>query len=95
MIEVGKYIRTKEGQIYKADEIFLKHANVDIKSHSKNIIDLIEVGDIVNQSERILDITGDYILTTERNCCKSRFEKTIKTILTHEIYEQNCYKLKE
>lgn len=35
-----------------------------VENFLENIIDLIEVGDYVNL-ERILDITGDYIRTTE------------------------------
>ena len=63
-----------------------------IVKHSKQLIDLIEVGDIVNET-RILDITGDYVLTTEYNCCKQRLNNKIKTILTKEQMEANCYKV--
>lgn len=41
-LEIGEYVRDIEGDIYKVDEIFLNHANINIKRHSKNIIDLIE-----------------------------------------------------
>lgn len=62
---------------------------------SYNLIDLIECGDYVN-GIRILDITGDYVLTAEYNCCKQRLNNKIKTILTKEQYERNCFKeLKE
>lgn len=64
----------------------------DIVKHSKQLIDLIEVGDYVN-GIRILDITGDYVLTAEYNCCKQRLNNKIKTILTKESYIANCYKV--
>lgn len=69
-----------------------------IVKHSFNIIDLIEVGDFVNENEVIdkylfdgeipvLETTGD-----ETNA-KCMCEGDIKTILTHEQYERNCYKI--
>ena len=68
------------------------------KKTSFNIIDLIEVGDFVNENEVIdkylfngeipvLETTGD-----ETNA-KCMCEGDIKTILTHEQYERNCYKI--
>ena len=63
-----------------------------IVKHSKQLIDLIEAGDYVN-GIRILDITGDYVLTSEYNCCKQRLNNKIKTILTKESYMSNCYKV--
>jgi hypothetical protein len=70
----------------------------DIVKHSFNIIDLIEVGDFVNENEVIdkylfngempvLETTGD-----ETNA-KCMCESDIRTILTHEQYERNCYKI--
>ena len=96
-IEVGEYIRDIEGKIYKADNIFLKHANIVVKTHSKNLIDLIEVGDMVNKEKvnRIYKSEHQqYIVLETRNIFK-RDSKDIKTILTHEQYEQNCYKVVE
>lgn len=72
--------------------------NKYIVKHSFNIIDLIEVGDFVNENEVIdkylfdgeipvLETTGD-----ETNA-KCMCEGDIKTILTHEQYERNCYKI--
>lgn len=99
MIEVGEYVRTN-GIIGKVEQIgnslfWLEDgssyslSNKSIK-HSKNIIDLIEVGNYVN-GERILDITGDYIHTNETDHNKFYLEKHIKTILTKEQYKANCY----
>ena len=119
MIEVGDFVRTKNGLIGKVNKIELAGKGVryagelitdtiiqfndgkfyerrikdkDIVKHSKNIIDLIEVGDYVN-GERILDITGDYIHTNETDHNKFYLEKHIKTILTKEQYQANCYKV--
>ena len=71
----------------------------EIVKHSKNIIDLIEVGDYVNGYKVIsIDINAP-------NDCKECIEldrnntyeyqwisrNEIKTILTHEQYQANCY----
>lgn len=58
-IEVGEYVRTIDGETGKVkhiiqDMIFINsnqyyHTPDKIKKHSKNIIDLIEVGDFVNR----------------------------------------------
>ena len=102
MIEVGEYVRSKIGSIGKVTKIeedkFLYENRTlitwvgNVIKHSKNLIDLIEVGDYVN-GERILDITGDYIHTNETDHNKFYLEKHIKTILTKEQYIQNCYKI--
>lgn len=124
-IEIGEYVRTKNGLIGKVNEIEPKGSGTRfageylsdtiiqfndgkvyerrvkdnyIVNHSKNIIDLIEVGDFVNENEVIdkylfngempvLETTGD-----ETNA-KCMCESDIRTILTHEQYERNCYKI--
>ena len=122
-IEVGEYVRDKDGNIGKitkivTDDIFyvqfydnlewktdLEEAN--IKAHSKNIIDLIEGGDYVNgyKVERVfvdpftrkkrLQIEGEETnWQGDRSCINCEAEQ-IKTILTHEQYEANCYKVGE
>lgn len=106
MIEIGEYVRTKSGEIgifkkYAEEGVqqwftmlqngtLYTTATRAIVNHSKNIIDLIEVGDIVN-GERILDITGDYIHTNETDHNRFYLAKHIKTILTKEQYTRNCY----
>ncbi len=104
MIEVNEYVRTKNGVIDKVDALYGMIENTvhlenqkwfdikDITKHSKQLIDLIEAGDYVN-GIRILDITGDYVLTAEYNCCKQRLNNKIKTILTKEQMMANCYKV--
>lgn len=72
-----------------------------IVKHSKNIIDLIEVGDYVNGSKvievdnckgtmRELYLEGQ---NPEKEC--GLYFEQIETILTHEQYEQNAYRLEE
>ena len=109
-IEVGDYIRTKSGKIrkvkttvaqyYITDRLNISDNNQftkeDIVKHSKNIIDLIEVGDFVN-GNRVVDkylYAGEKpVLETvgiEYNAyCLS--EGDIREILTKEQYMQNCY----
>lgn len=95
--------------IYYCKYINIDHLNkigchLNKVKHSKNIIDLIEVGDYVN-GDFVVQIskTFGYIfvkttyydeLTGEE---KYQFIKKedIKTILTHEQYENNCYRLEE
>lgn len=108
-IKENEFIRTKTGKIdkvinnnyYMSQYIECEKRIVEkenIVKHSFNIIDLIEVGDFVNENEVIdkylfngeipvLETTGD-----ETNA-KCMCEGDIKTILTHEQYERNCYKI--
>lgn len=110
-IKVGEYIRTPYNKIEKVIKItkengwtcvttnkdayelqWLKNNKV---KHSKNIIDLIEVGDIVNKG---------YIYETGNAENGNRwvhnlnglllYEEDIETILTHEQYNKNCYRVK-
>ena len=122
MIEVGEYVRTKNGLLGKVNKIELSGSGVrfggefltdtiiqfndgkfyerrvkdkDIANHSKNIIDLIEVGDYVNgipiedieeiDNKKVFYSNGEMIAWTNR-------DKGIETILTKEQYMQNCYK---
>ena len=105
-IEVGEYIRTKQGHIckivkkidlpdvYEDTEGFWVN-EIDIKAHSKNIIDLIEVGDIVTTNNLCGEVTkigkDKLYLACNETCCIDNVE----TILTHEQYEENCYKVVE
>lgn len=68
----------------------------DIVKHSKQLIDLIEEGDYVNgeRVENILQVSHKHnsiIVNDEEEIT----EEEIKTILTHEQYEKNCYRLEE
>ncbi len=77
----------------KEDAVW-KNYTEEIVKHSKNIIDLIEVGDYVN-GEKIKTITNDRHLLLDRNVYLLDKYREIKTILTKEQYEANCYKVKE
>lgn len=63
----------------------------DIIKHSKNIIDLIEIGDYVNY-ESVGSVDEKEMEIGEGWTVK---EKDIKNILTKEQYAANSYKLKE
>lgn len=122
MIEVGEYVRFKDGSIsrvtecryaeeykkqfdpnnrlmrYEKDKYWLDNkmgckTDINIKKHSKNIIDLIEVGDYVN-GEYVSEITKNYI-TVGKITYGIKDLKGIETILTKELFEANCYKVKE
>lgn len=76
-----------------------------IVNHSFNIINLIEINDIVNESlvvdlyKILKDINKPEEGMTEiiylENGQVINKSNEIKTILTHEQYERNCYKLEE
>ena len=82
-----------------SDLIFL--GETDIVKHSKNIIDLIEVGDYVN-GYKILGIrtrnNNIEILTSTENAYNCWFvfeEQDIKSIVTKEQFKNMEYKIKE
>ena len=89
------YVVRAHGDNYS---FYLRKEN--ITKHSKNIIDLIEVGDFIN-GYRILEIADmknaeEKVFTVHRSdfksTCKIWNEQDIEAILTHERYEENCYK---
>jgi len=110
MIEVNEYVRTDKGYIFEVDEEKknLQIANfLDVEygkmiKHSKQLIDLIEVGDIVNScivvgfgyecvngnKEKSILVEGKY---TKVNFALLNWD--IETILTKEQYLTNCYKV--
>lgn len=107
-IEVGDYVRTKNGIIDKVERfsvgccvwhcengMCIDECNCigthleDIVKHSKQLIDLIEVGDYVN-GELITDKWDTRISSIRSNFS----EEDIKTILTKEQYLANCYKVR-
>lgn len=70
-----------------------------IKNHSFNIAELIKVNDFVN-GHRVANIKNDegrieIGLDTDHMINYYIEEQDIKTILTHEQYEINCYTVKE
>ena len=109
MIEVNEYVRTKAGIIDKViNSNFYMSIYVEcekglylienIVKHSKQLIDLIEVGDIVNGME-VLDIHKPRDLwepieiRVDSRYTNFILAEDIKTILTKEIYMANCYKV--
>lgn len=110
-IEVNEYVRTDKGYIFKVDEEkknlqvanFLDVEYGKIVNHSKQLIDLIEVTDIIKYRmnnisttletkgyiEGIVDISDKEMLQRIKN--DKNYE--ILEILTHEQFEQNSYKV--
>lgn len=83
-IDIGNYyINCETGNTYE------KYDNIFLGKMVENPIDLVEVGDYVNrelitQANYDLYINGDF---------KEEYAKNIKTILTKELFEANCYKV--
>ena len=128
-IEVGEYVRTRDGEIGKLHKITIEpevdigieimpevtaywlnqHTYVekkDIVKHSKNIIDLIEVGDILRIKVQfhhkikpvyMLEEIKDKKTSTWKNILEQidlcHYE--IIEILTKEQMKANCYKVEE
>lgn len=114
MIEANEYVRTDEGYIFKIDEEkknlqianFLDAEYGKIVKHSKQLIDLVEVGDIVNGHvvTNILDFKNgkkiekmlytEYVIPVlgKRNYI---YATEVEIILTKERYMANCYKVGE
>ena len=124
-IEIGEYVRTKDGRIaqiksidyeagiYRFDRIIyindfgmkkdVLYNNEMFKKlivkRSKQLIDLIEVGDVVNGME-VLDIYKPRDLwepieiRVDSRYTNFILAEDIKTILTKESYMANCYKIR-
>lgn len=73
----------------------------EIINHSKQLIDLIEVGDYVNGHRVVNEIWGEddnnLYFEIEGGVNKVQYigEEDIETILTKEQYQANCYKVEE
>lgn len=109
MIKVNEYVRTKDRVIGKAikvlsNRVFLDNLGYavlikDIVKHSKQLIDLIEVGDYVNGHRVVNEIWGEddnnLYFEIEGGFNKAQYigEKDIQTILTEESYMAKCYKV--
>ena len=107
MIEEKEWIRLKDGRIRQlkwTDGInaqwtrpFGEGLLKEIVKHSKNIIDLIEVGDYVNGHKVVDEIYGEddnnLYFEIEGGFNKAKYigENEIETILTKEQYQVNCY----
>ena len=89
---IGKVIKISQDTIYVKMNLDLPIALKieNITRHSFNLIDLIEVGDYVNGKyvEKINQYKDGKSIIALIGIID---EKDIKSILTHEQYEQNCY----
>ena len=112
MIEANEYVRTKDGIIGKvikvlSNRVFLNSLGYavlikDIVKHSKQLIDLVEVGDYVNGREvkhiamfegfpdypKLIFVDETHLIPDDT--CEN---DEIQTILTKEQYLANCYKV--
>lgn len=116
-IEVGEWIRSKDGFIGKVqkinydnmeksnyyicekDNVMASNYLENIANHSKQLIDLIEVGDFVNGHKvKAIYLNGATKYIKLDNAYKDgqgtrTYEENIETILTKESYMANCYKV--
>ena len=108
-IEVNEYVRTKNGKIDKVINsnfymrIYVECENglyliENIVKHSKQLIDLIEVGDYVNGREVLdvykpRDVWEPVEIRVDSRYTNFILTEDIKTILTKEQYMTNCYKV--
>ena len=109
-IEVGEYVRLDYGKIGKVIAVEKGSIMLDIASnrwvgiccivkHSKNIIDLIEVGDYVNGHLIVNEIYGEddneLYFEIEGGFNKAKYigEKDIKSIVTKEQFKDIEYKV--
>ena len=105
-MEVGEYVRTKDGVIGKVikglnNRVFLDNLGYavlikDIVKHSKQLIDLIEVGDVL-EIRTGLHSSFKYFVENEDNLLllKEQVKEfwNIETILTKEQYMKNCFEV--
>ena len=126
-IEIGEYVRTKDGYLGSFVEYIPKALNylkIDIGrpvqrmagitdnfiytrhgfllKHSKDIMDLIEIGDVLEISEfreyfrktnKIPIFDRQTIVTIREGIIKGNLK--VVTVLTKEQYEDNCYRIGE
>ena len=112
-IEVGEYVRTRAGHFYKITRIdengFIYWNKIQcgwsmeqlkdiVVKHSKQLIDLIEVGDYVNGMEvldiyKLRDLWKPIEIRVDSRYTNFIIAEDIKTLLTKESYMANCYKV--
>lgn len=89
-IEVNEFVRTKSGHIFKVDSEkkvlqglkFLDAFYGEIIKHSKNLIDIVEIGDVV---ECIVEVVAGEEIDTEKFEVAATGVKDIKGNSTNEI----------
>ena len=103
IVKIGKIIKIENGYI-ELDSFDNRGMSpieyfkpTVIGEPSFNPIDLIEVGDYVNGSkvEEITELNEKKIISYSKylEILAFDYESDIKTILTHEQFENNCYKI--
>lgn len=109
-LKSGKIDKVKNDDYYMQQYIECEkglYLRDNITKHSFNLTDLIEVGDYVN-GNKIISLKGDIRLSDvndEDDFCYTDYsdeygewygfrEDEVKTILTHEQFEANAYKVK-
>ena len=98
-INVGEYCRNTSGLIYKKQGYSSIEDNL-ITKHSKDIIDLIEVGDIVTVFSDLHDRDGNqtFNINNENHLkhLKNGFDNGyyhLINVLTKQQFETNAYKI--
>lgn len=107
-LEVGMYVRTKDGEIHKCviihkdninstlDRFMNEWGNMimfdEILKASDNIIDLIEVGDYVN-GEKVTSIESNGWLGFGNHDLYLSNEEEIETIVTKELFFNAEYRV--
>ena len=115
-IEVNEYVRTRAGHFYKMTRIdengliywnkiqcgwSMEQLKDIVVKHSKNIIDLVEVGDYVN-GHLVVEISknayNQKLVITEVDgkdgAIRHHYlERSIKNVVTHEQFESIKYKV--
>lgn len=105
-IEIEEYVRTKDGKIDKVknNDYYMKqyiecekglYLRENIVKHSKNITDLIEVGDIVileDEFDKNIYYMYDesFVEATKQDIKEG---ETLKSILTREEFENRKYNI--
>ena len=110
-INVGEFVRTDINVIAKVIDICKDGSyeldiefetdyivyDFNITKHSKDIIDLIEVGDYVN-GHKVDEVSVEQKalwLENRKYFNESINDKDIKSILTHEQFESNAYTIEK
>ena len=94
--QIGKYKKITELDRYPSfTNNYLRENEVILLNNAKfsyNIIDILEVGDYVN-NERVEEIWKEIVLVGQE--CRPISLNNIKSIVTHEQMEQISYKVGE
>lgn len=93
---IGKVINSNSDEMINGPELLVNNKiycieRDSIKDIKENIIDLIEVGDYVNEN-RVYKITSACVYFVGK-AAQNKLTINIETILTHEQYQANCYKI--